>query len=78
MNKNNFFTTSELSLASVLVCLGYKLSLIEKHSPKSSFIFERTEYLDETVQGFWSGELRVEPKSFFNCIKEVKSRLYQN
>ena len=78
MTKNDYFESSELSLASTLMCLGFKLDAVEKHNPKSLFVFRREESLDEAIQGFWAGELRVEPKAFFNCIKEVKSRLYDN
>lgn len=74
---NNYFETSDLSLASALLFFGFKLESLERSNPKASFIFQRTEYLDETIQGFWAGELKVEPKAFFNCIKEIKSRLYQ-
>ena len=75
---NNYFETSELSLSSALLCLGYKLLIVEKRNPKSLFMFERTEFIDQAIQGFWAGEVRVEPKAYFNAIKEVKSRLYQN
>jgi hypothetical protein len=76
MNSNDSFSTSDLSLASALLSLGYRLEVVEKQYPKSLFLFQRTKYLDEAVQGFWSGELRIEPKSYFNCLKEIKSRLY--
>lgn len=78
MTKNDYFETAELSLASTLICLGFKLDYVEKKDPKSLFVFRREEQLDLAIQGFWAGELRVEPKAFFNCIKEVKSRLYDN
>lgn len=76
MNKSEYFETSEMALASALLCLGHKLDFIEKRDPKSIFTFQRDEFLDKTIQGFWAGELRVEPKSYFTCIREVKSRLY--
>lgn len=73
---NNVFQTTEFALASALLCLGYRLDSIAKGSPKSTFVFERIEGLDEAIQGFWAGELRVEPKSFFACQREIKARLY--
>lgn len=74
--KNDFFSTSDLCLSACLLCLGFKLDTIEKSQPKSTFIFLRTEGLDKVIQAFWGGEVRVEPKAFFNCLKELKSRLY--
>jgi hypothetical protein len=78
MTNNDYFETSELSLASALLCSGYKLVIVERRNPKSIFLFERSEFLDQAIQGFWAGEMRLEPKQYFNSIKEVKSRLYQN
>ena len=77
MNNNDLFITSDLCLSAVLLCLGFRIEEIEKNQPKSSFLFKRMKGIDEAIRGFWAGELKLEPKSFFNCIKEIKSRLYQ-
>ena len=76
MTTNDFFRTSDLPLSSALLCLGFCLETVEKEYPKSTFIFKRSEALDEAVQSFWASSLRLEPKAYFNCVKEVKSRLY--
>ena len=72
----NEFRTSDLALASALVCLGFCLEAVEKNYPKSVFIFKRSDGLDESIQAFWAGSLNVEPKAYFNSIKEIKARLY--
>ena len=77
MNNNDLFVTSDMCLGAVLLCLGFTIERIERNRPKSSFLFKRVKGIDEAIQGFWAGKLNVEPKSFFNCIKEIKSRLYQ-
>lgn len=77
MNQNiEYFKSNELALASALIVLGYPLFAIDKQKPKSVFLFERNEGLDELVKDFWTGNLRIEPKLYFNAIKEIKSRLY--
>lgn len=76
LTNNDFFSSTDLCLGSTLLCLGYRLEAIEKNSPKSTFIFERNEGLDRAIQAFWAGEIRVDPKAFFNCLKEIKARLY--
>lgn len=74
---NDFFSSSDMTLSATLLYMGFKLEAIEKGQPKSSFIFKRDDGLDDAIQAFWAGEILIEPKRFFNCIKEVKSRLYQ-
>jgi len=76
MNQNTF-STSELPLAALLLYKGYKLTIVDKHNPRSVFIFEQSEQLDQSVQEFWANEARVEPLAFFNSIKAIKSRIYQ-
>ena len=76
LTENDFFRTTDLPLASALLYFGYHLDSLEKGSPKATFIFLREEGLDKTVEAFWAGELLIEPKAFFNCQKEIKSRLY--
>jgi hypothetical protein len=76
MNINDLFRTSDLALSAALVALGFCLEAVEKEYPKSTFIFKRSEALDEAIQGFWASSLRIEPKTYFNSVKEVKSRLY--
>jgi hypothetical protein len=76
MSINDFYETSDLCLSATLLWLGFRLDAVDKGSPKAKFIFQRSEDLNKAIETFWSGEIRVEPKSFFNCIKEIKSRLY--
>lgn len=72
------FWTTDLALSSALLCLGHRLNHIEKASPKASFVFQESVQLGRDVSTFWAGDLRVEPKQYFNCLKEIKSRLYGN
>jgi hypothetical protein len=81
-NKNpaqavNAFATSDFSLAVTLLALGFFLENVEySSSPRAVFIFHDTQELQQAIGSFWAGKLSVEPKHFFACQKEIKSRLY--
>lgn len=70
------FETSELCLAVTLLYAGYPLELVLRASPKSVFVFSWDPHLDQLIQSFWTGLLQVEPKRWFACQREIKSRLY--
>lgn len=73
----NHFKTSDFHLASTLVTLGFKLDIID-HPPnrKAEFLFIRDDGLDTTIESFWRGDLRIEPRLFCTNQKMLKSRLY--
>lgn len=77
MNQSDHFETSDLALASTLFYFGLPIEAMD-YSSKSRvvFLFERSNGLDEIIQGFWAHELKVDPLAYFNSVKEVKSRIY--
>ncbi|MEI6190763.1 MAG: DUF5659 domain-containing protein [bacterium] len=76
--ENDFFESSDLSLVSCLYYFGCKIEAINKNNPsRAVFILKRDKGLDEVIQGFWSHSLQVDPLTYFNSLKEVKTRLYQ-
>ncbi len=78
MNENDYYKTTDIALATALHCYGLKLDAIDKTNPsRASFVFERNKGLDELIQAFWSHSLKVDPLTFFNELKQVKTRLYQ-
>ncbi|MGB2580622.1 MAG: DUF5659 domain-containing protein [Minisyncoccia bacterium] len=78
MGENNYFETTDISLASAIVTFGGKIDAIDKADPyRSVFVFKRSKELDALIQGFWAHSLSVDPLAYFNCLKEVKNRLYQ-
>lgn len=72
------FSTPDLSLATALVSCGFSICDIEKtpYNGRSIFIFGRVNGLDKTIQAFWSDELLVNPKQYFDVLKHIKTRLY--
>jgi len=75
-NENNFYQTADMSLAAALY-LFYPLEAIDKQNPrKAVFCFKRDDTLDEIVENFWRGALKIDPQLYFNALRAMKSRLY--
>lgn len=76
VSETDFYRTSDLALATV-ISLHYPIEAIDHQNPrKALFSFSRNEKLDELIKGYWRGELKVEPQSFFNQLRQIKSRIY--
>lgn len=77
LNKHDYYTTTDISLSAALCCYGYRVEALDKQNPsRVSFSIARDEKLDELVQGYFTHQLKVEPLSFFNFLKEIKTRMY--
>lgn len=76
INIEDLYATTDLSLTATL-CLYYPLVGLKFNTPKqATFYFEKTQPLDQTVDQYWSHQLRVDPIDYFFQLKQVKSRLY--
>jgi len=75
---DNYFKTQHLNLSSALLCWGFKLKAIDRNPAdrRATFVFQRTEELDQAIQGFWSKELTIIPIDYYQAERELKSRLY--
>ncbi|MFH1792135.1 MAG: DUF5659 domain-containing protein [Patescibacteria group bacterium] len=77
LKKNQYYSTTNLSLATLL-SLFYPLWTIDKSNPqKSEFLFKRESGIDDLIESFWRRELKIEPLTYFNQLKLIKSRLYE-
>lgn len=77
IKQNDIFQTSDLALATT-ISLSYPLEAIDRQNPqKVGFLFLRDENLDKLIESYWRGELKVEPRKFFNQLRDIKARLYQ-
>lgn len=82
MSKEKIFSTRDLALAATLVSLNFELQRIDyqiegsKPNPIGYFAFEESEELQKTVRDFWSSNIQVEPKSFLNSVKGLKSQIH--
>ena len=78
--EKEYFQSSDLALAAVLF-LSFPLEGINKDNPrKALFLFEKDEdgNLDEMITDYWRGELKVEPRRYFEALRQIKARLYEN
>jgi len=76
LNQNDFYKCSDLSLATT-ISLHFPIEAIDRQNPrKAEFLFARNQELDNLVESYWRGELRVEPQNFFNQLRIIKTRLY--
>lgn len=78
MNEN-YFESADLSLIATLVALGYNLDGIDRNNSSRAILYiKRDKQLDEIVQAFWAHSLKVDPLTYFNCLKEIKTRIYNS
>jgi len=77
LEENDFYKTTDLALAGAIYVCGYPLEAMDRHDPsRVVFVFRRNEFLDDVVRLFLTHELKIEPLSYFNALKEIKTRLY--
>ena len=78
LNTENNIAFSDMSLVSCLVALEFPVIAFDrdpKEYPKVKMVFKKTKELDEAINSFWDGSLRIEPKTYWNAIREMKSRV---
>ncbi len=76
MNQSEEIMLSEFPLAVTLTALGFlPVSLDESDSQKVNFVFEKNDAVQKLIEGYWNGNLLVEPKRFWNVSRELKSRI---
>lgn len=79
---NNQYKTTSISLAAALQVISTsKLTLIDfSESPtRAQFVFDTSNdpSLEEKVTQFWARELFIDAFSYFEALKYLKSRLYE-
>jgi hypothetical protein len=77
--ENQYYKTTNISLCASLYCFGYHIESIDKTNPsKAVFLIRKDKKLDDLIQSYFTHELSVEPLSYFNFLKEIKTRLYNS
>ena len=68
--------TSDLALATT-ISLQFPIQDIDRLNPrKAVFVFLRSPELEDLVEGYFRNELKISPQTFFNQLRDIKSRLY--
>ena len=77
LNINDYYSTSDLALATA-ISLYYPLEVVDRSNPyKAQFLFKKDESLDQYIEAYWRGEIKVNPATYFNQLKILKARLYE-
>jgi hypothetical protein len=76
MKLNVNYETSDLNEATVLNYCGHKLECVDKTQHRAQFCFIRQEDTDDILRSYRERVLQVEPHAFFQCLRDVKDRLY--
>lgn len=75
--EDKYYATSDLALV-VTLSLYLPIETINRIDPrKSVFIFKRNSELDNLLKDYWQKKITVEPQSYFQQLRSVKSRLYE-
>lgn len=70
------YLTSDLALATT-ISLKFPIQDIDRsNSHKAVFVFLWSPELEELVESYFRNELKVSPQTFFNQLRDIKSRLY--
>lgn len=73
---SELYQTADMACAAAL-SLFYPIEAIDRTSGRRVFfVFVRSDEFDRFVQMFWRGEVQVEPRAYFDSIKAIKTRLY--
>lgn len=76
INKNDYLKSSDLALCVTLCCFGYQIESMNRQDQKAIFSIRKDNKLDNLIQKYWAHELGVDPLSYFNFLKEIKTRIY--
>ncbi len=73
----NVFTTYDLGLAGALLASGFKLKRLDRSNLRRAlFVFEFKSGIDISANRFFTDQLRVKARSYFDCLKALKNQLY--
>ena len=71
------WTTYDLGVSAALLCVGFCLLSVNKENPrKALFIFKREHGIDDFANRYFTDQLEVKARSFFDSIKALKNKLY--
>lgn len=75
-NRSSFFQTTDIGLITTLLIQGVYVDHTDSSNPKRVvFFFEQSDKLADNLKKYWEGSLLVEPKTYWNTLREVKGRI---
>ena len=74
---NDNFETHDLALVATLVERGHTpVDLDKSNERRVVFIFYNSIGLRTLIDEYWLDEVKVNPKTYFDTLKHVKTRIY--
>lgn len=73
---SNYYSTSDLNLASAIIVSWYQLSHIQKDKGKGLFFFEPSHKLAKFTEDYFLWKIRLDPMEYSGAIKTLKNYLY--
>ncbi|HUD03117.1 MAG TPA: DUF5659 domain-containing protein [Candidatus Paceibacterota bacterium] len=73
------FTTFDLGVSAALLCIGFELQAVDRADPrKALFVFKREDGIEDFANQYFTDQLEVKARSFFDALKALKNRLYSS
>lgn len=75
------FTTYDLGVSAALLTAGYKLHRLDRIHARDRrvlFVFEHKQGIEDAASRFFTDQLRVKARSYFDNLKALKSKLYSS
>ena len=75
------FTTYDLGLSAGLLTAVYKLHRLDRIHARDHrvlFVFEYKDDIEDTANRFFTDQLRVKARSYFDNLKALKNKLYSD
>lgn len=76
MKQKNPFRTRDLALSASINLFLPLIGIEKSDTNRVTFLFDHSSAAEKLIRGFWSGSLAVEPRAFFEKIRELKARIY--
>jgi hypothetical protein len=79
MENENIYQTIDLALAAYLKTQGKNIICIDhkgnSRKRKATIVFEMSEDLEEMIKKYYDNEALVDPRTFFDNVRGLKSRI---
>ena len=73
------FTTYDIGVSTALLCADFELLTVKKDNPKKAlFVFRKEVGIEEITDKYFADRLEVKARSFFDNLKALKNKLYDN
>ena len=74
---NEHLESHDLALVAAVAEYGFSPIQLDKSNPQRVvFIFRHSEELNRLIDDYWLDQLKVNPRTYFDSLKHLKTRLY--